>query len=356
MNRVDKGRMQAAFSRRAGSYDARAVAQGGARERVASLVEAHAGDARALLDVGAGTGALAARLAQGHPERRLTLVDLATGMCSAARAAVPGAEVVRADAERLPFCDGRFDAVVSSSAMQWLARLEPALSEARRVAAPGGAIVIALFAERTLRELRESWLAVGGASAAARMHGFFRRDEIERAVAASGLTPIAFDEEEIVERHADARAVLRAIRDVGAGNAVPRPETGGLGGRRVTLALGRSICSSRGRIWSSMSWRSATGSAPVAAEKTRTGCAEMSYWAITGGWAPSGSCPCATPTLSRAFWTASPSGTESLNSTKTRETSSRDQEKTLLTPAIELTASSSGRVTDSSMSSGAAPG
>lgn len=237
MNPVDKTRVQAAFSRRAASYDARALAQSGARERVAALLEDHAPHARRILDVGAGTGALAARLTGASPGRRITLVDLAPGMCAAARSVVPRAHVVRADAEALPFREGGFEAVVSSSAFQWLSRLEPALREARRVMAPGGTIVLALFAERTLRELRESWLAVAGAAAAGRMHAFFRRDEIERAVVSAGLEPAIVEEEEIVERHADARAVLRAIRDVGAGNAVPRSETAGLGGRRVTLAL-----------------------------------------------------------------------------------------------------------------------
>lgn len=236
MNRVDKARVQAAFSRGAASYDAHAQAQARARDRVAELLNRHAPGARCILDVGAGTGALAARLAAEGPARRLTLADLAPGMCAAARAGVPRAGVVRADAEALPFRDAAFDALVSSSTFQWLSRLEPALAEARRAVAPGGTIVLALFAERTLRELRESWLAVAGPGGGERIHRFFRRDEIAAAIAAADLTPVALEEEEIVERHPDARAVLRAIRAVGAGNAVPRAGAG-LGGRGVTLAL-----------------------------------------------------------------------------------------------------------------------
>ncbi len=237
MNRVDKLRVRTAFSRRAERYDARAIAQAAARERVAALVALHAAGARSILDVGAGTGALGASLAARDPGLRLALADLAPGMCATARAALPAAAVVTADAEALPFPDGRFDAVVSSSAFQWLTRLEPALAEARRVLAPGGTLVLALFAERTLRELREAWLQVAGPAGAARMHRFFRRDEVAAAIGAAGLATVALDEDEIVERHPDARAVLRAIRAVGAGNAVPREEGGGLGGRSVTLAL-----------------------------------------------------------------------------------------------------------------------
>jgi malonyl-CoA O-methyltransferase len=237
VNRVDKARVRAAFSRGAAAYDARAVAQRRARDRVAELLERHAPRAVRILDVGAGTGALAARLAAGDPSRRLALADLAPGMCAAARDALPGAPVVTADAEALPFPDGRFDAVVSSSTFQWLPRLEPALAEARRALAPGGTLVVALFAERTLLELREAWRAVAGAAGEARMHRFFRRDEVAAAIGVTGLAPIAVEEEEIVERHPDARAVLHAIRAIGASNAVPREAGSGLGGRRVTVAL-----------------------------------------------------------------------------------------------------------------------
>jgi malonyl-CoA O-methyltransferase len=237
VNRVDKLRVRAAFSRGAERYDARAIAQAAARDRVVALLARHAAGARRILDVGAGTGALAARLAAREPTPRLTLADLAPGMCATARAAVRDAAVVTADAEALPFPDRRFDAVVSSSTFQWLTRLEPALAEARRVLAPRGTLVLALFAERTLRELREAWLHVAGPGGGARMHRFFRREEVAAAVGAAGLEIVALEEEEIVERHADARAVLRAIRAVGAGNAVPRSGRGGLGGRSVTLAL-----------------------------------------------------------------------------------------------------------------------
>ena len=48
---------------------------------------------------------------------------------------------------------------------------------------------------------------------------------------------------------------------------------------------------------------------PAAAEKTRTGCAAMSYCAMIGGSLPRGSWACAIPILSRTFCTASASGT-----------------------------------------------
>ncbi len=205
------------------------------RERVLALLSEAAPRAGRVLDVGAGTGALLARLGGERPALRATAVDLAPGMCAAARAALPAAGVAAADAEALPFRDGAFDLVVSTSAFQWLPRLGPALAEAHRVLAPGGRFVLALFGADTLRELRGAWRDAAGAAAAGRTHAFHRRGDVEAALAAAGLRARAVVEEDLVEWHADARAVLRALKQVGASSAVPGAS--GLGGRAATLEM-----------------------------------------------------------------------------------------------------------------------
>jgi malonyl-CoA O-methyltransferase len=227
-NPVDKALVRAAFSRGAAAYDARAGVQRRVRDRVLRLVADATPGARRVLDVGAGTGALLARLGADHR----TGVDLAPGMCAAARAACPAAGIAVADAEALPFASGAFDLFVSTSTFQWLPRLEPALAEARRVLAPGGTLVLALFGERTLHELRGAWRAAGGGN---RTHRFPALDELERALASAGLAPHALEEEDVVERHPDARAVLRSLKAIGATNAAPGSR--GLGGRRETLEM-----------------------------------------------------------------------------------------------------------------------
>jgi malonyl-CoA O-methyltransferase len=156
-------------------------------------------------------------------------------MCAAAREVLPGAGVAAADAEALPFRPGAFDLVVSTSAFQWLPRLGPALAEAERVLAPGGLFCLALFGADTLRELRGAWREAAGTAAAARTHAFHARSDVEEALAAAGLRARAVFEEDLVEWHADARAVLRALKEVGASSAVP--VAGGLGGRGATLEM-----------------------------------------------------------------------------------------------------------------------
>lgn len=96
--------------------------------------------ARTLLDAACGTGIVTRRLAADRPGMRVVGVDLSPGMIRRAAARLPGA-VVRADSRRLPFPDGRFDAVCTV----WLLHLAPraedvraTVAECARVLAPGG--------------------------------------------------------------------------------------------------------------------------------------------------------------------------------------------------------------------------
>jgi malonyl-CoA O-methyltransferase len=232
LNPVDKRRVRAAFSRSAGAYDARAEVQRAVQDRVLALLEAAAPDARRVLDVGAGTGALLARLVAARPGLSAAAIDLAPGMCAATRRAAPLARVTAADAEALPFRDASFDLVVTTSTLQWLPRVAPALEEARRVLEPGGVLCVALFGARTLFELREAWDEATGARSP-QTHRFLSREELAAGLARAGLAVETTRDEELVERHPDARAVLRALKAVGASSAVPGRS--GLGGRRATL-------------------------------------------------------------------------------------------------------------------------
>ena len=101
-----------------------------------------------VLDVGCGTGVLLASLrAWGTEPARYVGVDASVEMLRMAAARAGGsARVVAAAAEVLPFADGVFDTVVTSSSFHyWTAPLD-GLREARRVLRPGGRLVIADWA------------------------------------------------------------------------------------------------------------------------------------------------------------------------------------------------------------------
>jgi ubiquinone/menaquinone biosynthesis C-methylase UbiE len=100
---------------------------------------------RRVLDVGCGTGQLAARLRREFGTAYVVGCDVSRGMLRQARARDAGCAWVRADAGRLPFGDACFDAVVSTEAFHWFPSQTDALAEFYRVLVPGGRALVALI-------------------------------------------------------------------------------------------------------------------------------------------------------------------------------------------------------------------
>jgi demethylmenaquinone methyltransferase / 2-methoxy-6-polyprenyl-1,4-benzoquinol methylase len=88
-----------------------------------------------VLDVATGTG-LIARDIQDEYRCRVIGADQSEGMLANARGVVP--ELTAADANRLPFADTRFDAVVFSYLLRYTADPPATLAELVRVLKPGG--------------------------------------------------------------------------------------------------------------------------------------------------------------------------------------------------------------------------
>jgi ubiquinone/menaquinone biosynthesis C-methylase UbiE len=130
------------WNRRAATYG---EVLGGMTARVAEPLLDAAGvrhDMR-VLDLATGPGYVAERAAArgAHPIG----VDIAEEMLAVARTRQPELEFRRADAEELPFEDGRFDAVVGGFILNHLPNPERALAEAVRVLSPGGAVAYSIW-------------------------------------------------------------------------------------------------------------------------------------------------------------------------------------------------------------------
>jgi malonyl-CoA O-methyltransferase len=237
VSNIDRQKVRESFHRQSTDYDEYAVVQRRVVERLLALLQAEEPHPARLLDIGAGTGRLLGRLRELYPESVAVGADLALGMCRAAKQNLQGEKVhlVNADAEKLPFRGGVFDLLLSSSTFQWLPSLDAAFGEVQRVLAPGGLFCFALFGEKTLFELRDSYRTAlkGGGD---RTHSFLSREEVRGALERAGFEkPSAISELE-VEYHPDVPELLRSLKKIGANTAGPAASKG-LSERRVMLEM-----------------------------------------------------------------------------------------------------------------------
>ena len=99
--------------------------------------------AGASLDVGCGPGLAAQVFAQKITN--VSGIDASAAFIAIARQRLPGRDFREGEMEDLPHADASFDVVTGFNAFQYASSPRSALSEARRVLRPGGAIVIATW-------------------------------------------------------------------------------------------------------------------------------------------------------------------------------------------------------------------
>lgn len=190
------------------------VLEGTARRLLELLDDAvTAVDHATVLDVGAGTGALAVAAARRWPAARIVAAEPAAGMLGIARRRAVDAGLddgrvsfVLGAAESLPLADASVDVVVSSFVLQLVPDRLAALREIHRVLRPGGAVGYVTWIDR------ESRLP------------FRPMEEFDDAVLA-----LEIDEpDEVAEQHAgdvpSARAAAAQLRRAGFRNAVARED------------------------------------------------------------------------------------------------------------------------------------
>ena len=99
---------------------------------------------RRVLDVGCGTGLLAARIRRELDGAHVVGCDFSGGMLRHAAAREPALAWVQGDALHLPFRAASFEAILSTESFHWFPDPDAALGEFFRVLAPRGRVLIAL--------------------------------------------------------------------------------------------------------------------------------------------------------------------------------------------------------------------
>ena len=152
---------------------------------VLDLASEQVRDAKAILDVGCGTGRLMPTAATRFPSAAVEGVDPAAGMVKQAEALIPAGSRIRfrqAAAEALPFPDGSFDLVFSTMTFHHWADQKKGLAEVRMVLAPDGRWLLADFIPSGL---------MAALSHALRQKGFLLRSRVDAMLADGGLAAVA---------------------------------------------------------------------------------------------------------------------------------------------------------------------
>jgi SAM-dependent methyltransferase len=104
-------------------------------------------DAGRLLDVGCGTGALASAMAARWPARPIAGIDIAPPYIAFAKSHTRFANLMfeEGDAAKLPYPDASFAGAAAQLVLNFVPDPVAALKEMRRVTAPGGRLVAAVW-------------------------------------------------------------------------------------------------------------------------------------------------------------------------------------------------------------------
>src|SRR5947209_13880344 len=167
---MSAGRAEAFKAFEAEGWSAQAGTYGGLTGAITSRIAESLLDAAGVrsdervLDVATGPGYVA-ELAAARGAR-VVGIDVAEGMLALARQRVAGVELLRADAEELPFDSASFDAVVGGFVINHLPDPKRALVEAARVLVSGGQVAFSVWDRpermRVIGVVKEAIESAGG--------------------------------------------------------------------------------------------------------------------------------------------------------------------------------------------------
>src|SRR6516165_1423252 len=241
---LDRARLRASFDRASAGYEAAAGLQARIAAELLERLELFRFTPGVVLDLGCGTGRVTRELKRRYPRARVIALDIAPGMLREARRHQrPWRRFDRVcgDALRLPLRDGSIDLIFSNLMLQWCEPLAAALSEARRVLAPGGFLSFSTFGPATLYELRTAWAEADGYN---HVNHFPDMHEVGDGLVRAGLMEPVLDADRFELGYPDVLTLMRDLKAIGAHNVTAgRPRA--LAGRERLTRVQRAYESFR---------------------------------------------------------------------------------------------------------------
>lgn len=227
IHRLDKKQVRAAFQRAAPSYDGAARVQQELGERLMEHLEPVRITPAVIVDIGAGTGDVASRVAGRYRGAVVIALDIADRMLRVARTKsrrwFSKQRFVCADAEALPLGDDSVDLLLSNATLQWCNEPDRVFVECRRVLKPGGLLMFSSFGPDTLTELRQSFDRIDGRP---HVHTFVDMHDLGDALVRGGFTDVVMDSARLTAHYRDVRELLHELKSIGATNALATRQRG----------------------------------------------------------------------------------------------------------------------------------
>ncbi len=246
------------FAAAAPSYDEAAVLQKAVAEHLDERLDLVTLKPKTILDMGAGTGILTAKLLQRYPQANIYAADLAHPMLKQAEQNLQQpklnwlpeklcqkmgwqhcpAKLVNADAQQLPFANGSVDLLVSNLMLQWCDDLDAVFREFRRVLRPEGLLMFTTFGPDTLKELRAAWQHADSESDPAQhVNTFIDMHDIGDALIRAGFGQPVMDMELFTLTYEKPIQALKDLKAIGATSANAQRQKGLMGKQKFTQML-----------------------------------------------------------------------------------------------------------------------
>lgn len=213
MHELDQSLLRRACNLAAAGYDEQDFLCAEIRSRLLERLQLTSIQPTTILDLGGGTGLLAAELKRLYPAALLINLDWSLPMLE--QAGTRGDVAICADGHRLPLANGSVDMVISNLMLPNCADPLTVLAEARRVLRHPGLFLFSTLGPDTLKELRRAWAKV---DKHIHVHTFADMHNIGDALVEAGFREPVMDVEMLKVNYRSIDKLVADLRAVGGTN------------------------------------------------------------------------------------------------------------------------------------------